>query len=324
MIYLLFLLFFSYKTISQPVDVPISIPPHFMTMTGDRNCTQLHGCNEFSRGGCNQTCVSKEEDGHSLTYEYTFKGEKFQVYGANKIGHGKYNISLDGEFLVQIDQNQTNETLYALQYDSNIISYGTHTIKITGIGQLYGIYKISFWPSVQAIRVNSIQMPPNWTIEYDPFGGIQEYTSNQNLIKSSIIYGSKIWLYGVNNNGHGNLSITINNEVTIVSQKSTVTILDQLLFEKELTDFQSHVQFKTIGGAAYIHCFYYIPHQDQPKAVPVRNPASSTEPILVSPYTFIRNGNHGCPNDGGNECNYDGTGEVPTYEYVFKGSNSKY
>ena len=60
-------------------------------------------------------------------------------------------IKLD--FLIIYDRS-----LYVLQYTSDILPYGEHRIKIAAQEGDSEFYKLTYWPSVNSIRINSTEM----------------------------------------------------------------------------------------------------------------------------------------------------------------------
>ena len=117
-----------------------------MTVNGDKTCSG-EGCP--SSGGsatCPSIPITQCGQSFSLSvngnsFEYTFKGEKLQVYGAYGPTLGKYNIYVDNEFLIEINQQRDTEEKYSHQYTSELLSYGEHTIRAVGVGETFEIYK---------------------------------------------------------------------------------------------------------------------------------------------------------------------------------------
>lgn len=111
---------------------------------------------------CGKTCwynpTNAEQKDDPPTFEYTFKGERYQIYGKYDNDHGKFSLYLDGNFVQNISQYTSGKDIpYALQYTSPILPYGEHKIKVQSVREKIEIYKFAYWQSVHAQRLNS-----NW------------------------------------------------------------------------------------------------------------------------------------------------------------------
>lgn len=178
-----------------PVSIPISIPISSMNVTGIMQCSAVTNCpngpsygttictsNGISMTPCGYSCSLSNADN---SFEYTFRGEKFQVYGTYGPTLGRYNIYVDGQLLIKINQQRSTEEKYAHQYTSDLLTYGDHTIRAIGVGDTFEIYKFTFWPSIKAIRVNFTEftvVDNGWNCETDIFGGFRKYSNKENAI----------------------------------------------------------------------------------------------------------------------------------------------
>ncbi|KAK8867253.1 hypothetical protein M9Y10_010230 [Tritrichomonas musculus] len=93
----------------------------------------------------------------------------------------------------------TDNQLYVHHlYESDVFPYGEHSVSIRSKkpdNQLYEIYKLVFWPSLKARRLNS-----TWNTESDGIGCIRQYSVKEDSVKTGsftkTFSTSKIWLYG--------------------------------------------------------------------------------------------------------------------------------
>ena len=116
----------SNSLLPNPTALPISVPIEAIKLSGDM---------KYEYEECPKETITDTACGmrwwytsnyHSAksSFEYTFKGERFQVYAKWDSTHGTFDVYLDDVKITTIDQfkyaNQTN----ALQYTSDIIPYG--------------------------------------------------------------------------------------------------------------------------------------------------------------------------------------------------------
>ena len=84
----------------------------------------------------------------------------------------------------------TDNQLYVHHlYESDVFPYGEHSVSIRSKkpdNQLYEIYKLVFWPSLKARRLNSTVFDKTdaWNTESDGIGGIRQYSVKENSVKT--------------------------------------------------------------------------------------------------------------------------------------------
>lgn len=199
--------------IEEPLlGLPISIPTSSMTV----NTTS---CQEFSIANCkNEVCMGFCGNISTATaptsFEYTFNGEMFQIYGYHSPDHKSYDIYLDNVYITTINQFNLKNTGYVLDYSSNVYPYGKHTIRAEG-NETFSIHKFAFWPSCKAKRINitSFNLTGNWTAETDDIGGQRSYAQWGSAI-SSIFQANKLWIYGTKATWHRTASFSFGSYVS--------------------------------------------------------------------------------------------------------------
>lgn len=118
-------------TYAQIDTLPISVPIEAMSVTGDTGCINIACPKEtLPEGPCGTRCwYNPKTQKAKPAYEYTFKGERFQVYGTWDKTHGSIAVYVNDTLTTIIDQSQHERELYVLQYTSDILPYGEHKIK---------------------------------------------------------------------------------------------------------------------------------------------------------------------------------------------------
>lgn len=161
----------------SPTPVPISIPITEMTVNGSVSCSTEECPYHDYAPTCGLKCWTDGDE--KASFEYQFKGERFQIYGANNQSCGTYSVFLDGNKIATVNQNSMPFSEKIVQYTSDILPYGIHTIKAASDGNgPFHFYKFSYWPSVEATRFNSTEFDGEWVIESDHIGGLREWVNN--------------------------------------------------------------------------------------------------------------------------------------------------
>ena len=286
-----------YLPIAEPraTPEPVSIPISAMIVSGNNNC-QVEPNHECAEGQYSTPPLTvTTEPCNEMYYQYTFEGEKFDVYGTYGPDFHQYDILLDGERIATVDQYKTERTVYALQYTSYILQNGQHVVRIQGKGQKFEFYKIAYWPSVNAIRVNSTQILPYWNAEDDKFGGIREWANKNNkddVVKETNIECIKLWIIGSKDPNHGILKLTIDDVLYEINTKETPRIDYTVLHDTDYLLPQSHnikLQYGTESGVC-INCIYYLP-----VPTPIPEPLPKAYPVSISVLLMkASNSNYGC------------------------------
>lgn len=313
-----------------PRAIPYSIPVDRMVREGEHSCTtppnsdcQTGQTSESasSKPICGEVCSPSSADG-LLSYSFTFHGEKFQVFGTETTTVGQIEIYLDNSLLATVYTFDNETTHYSLLYTSDSFDYGEHTVKITGKGSSFQFHKIAYWPSVKAIRVNVTDISPQWTREFNDFGGVREYTSDSSKIKSINITLSKLWLFGSRDNGHGNMTLSIGDESFEINTTKNPRVDFDLLFENNPMDLQQYnVRIARKTSAVLFDSLYYYPEEyPQQASYPISVPIN-----VMSKTTNAQCTNTDCPqtttvqsNLCGQNCSSQ-NGQPVSYSYTFRG-----
>ena len=303
-----------------PEAIPISIGLGQMTKSADVQCTE-------------STCPTKDkltEDDYDLnspqlyrcgikchtstgTFDYNFKGVKFGIIGTASSEFFSFTVELDGN---EIDVNPYRETLeeYSLLYVSDDLDDIEHSIKIKGKGQKYELYKLVYWPSLTAKRLNSTDFESHegtWYTQSDGIGGVRQYTakdSTKDTISSTLPF-SKIWVYGTKCSWCGSFDMKVGDYEKNLNLKegSTGQRFDSiLLYESEnFVGDNYSINFETETGAT-INFIYYIEEEiSTPKPTPEVIPISIGLNQMTKSDDFTCSSNT-CPtSDRLNEDDYD-------------------
>lgn len=280
---------------------------------------------------CGETCTTT-----GGSFEYTFKGVKFGIYGVYSTNNGNIDISVDDQKVSSVNLNRQSKEKYSLVYLSNELSYQEHTVKIVGQGsKQFQIYKLVFWPSLKAKRLNISELTRTgaWKYESDKIGGLRAYTEKDSSddTASAKIRFSKVWVYGTKCNWHGKLNLNINQftqEINSNGPYDDETRLDSaLLYESPDLSTSDELQF-SLKETATLNYIYYI--EEPPISTPSADPISirSAKMTKVGEVTC---GQNDCPNINNDLNNYK-PNEESTYncgetcsttsgslEYTFKG-----
>lgn len=316
----------------QPTAPPISVPIELMTITGSYG-TSPNGCpnDKVATKPCGTTAwFNPASHGNNPpTFSYTFKGEKFEVYGKYDNDHGKMRIYLDNQVVAEVDQNtQGPDVSYVSQYTSDILPYGEHTIKVEPMNDDIELYKFAYWPSIHALRVNSTEIKPLWNVESDKIGGLREWANENSHTaekKTRTLHYSKLWVYGSTNNNHGDMMFSINGETRYINQNTTTRHDAVLLYESDYVPLADYtLSFSQHIEDCLLYCIYYLPISP-PTPVPISVPVSQIN-ITGAKKTST---NNLCPNEiidrpcgetaWYNPVNADQSKNKPTFNYKFKG-----
>lgn len=279
----------------EEITYPISIDTRQMYLNGDMDCyknTQTtsnkikniekwgkNNCptNNFdlpSTYNCGYRCVSN--DGN---FRYTFLGEKFAIYGAFDPNYRKFNVSIDNSKNVEVNV-QGNRRDRVIIYVSDTLEYGEHTIDILYTGNKYEIYKLAYWPTMTARRLNSTDFIQNGELktESDTIGGIRQYrdpaTDNMALLPLKC---KKFWLYSFKTNSQATIDISYNGiskRLTLVSQTQREDSV--LIYESEEFDYKNITITLTTNNVLML-CFLYYEEQPQPEVTPIPLSVSLTQ-----------------------------------------------
>ena len=287
--------------------IPLSVGLTQMTFDGSNNCVLRNGNvvdynskPDLKNLGCDYNnldspeayqcgLVCTSQDGN---YSYQFYGVKYAIFGHYDSNYGKFDVELDDIFITEVDESIKNQK-YQLLYESDVFNFKQHTIKIISKNQMYSLYKIVYWPSIKAIRMNSSQIKGDstgWTSETDGIGGVQEYKGGTFTMQLTC---TKFWFYGVTN--------THLNQVTMTSSDGISATLNQrgprnsgvMMYESpELEYATRQLTFSVSKQPIMIYTIYY--EQELPKETPI--------PISIGFLDLERTGSFRC---GGNHLSGD-------------------
>ena len=123
---------------------PISVPFNMMKVTGLQFCSVEFSCSEGKDAtlviNFGQKCASTGD--HLNTFEYTFKGDIFQVNGTCDSQFHIYDVYVDNALFATINQNL--QKVNAHYNISHQLEYEENTIKIKCKGQEFEIYMIVY------------------------------------------------------------------------------------------------------------------------------------------------------------------------------------
>lgn len=94
--------------IPTPEAYPLSVSTRIMKISGTRTCEPYDpdcptsNFESESTYKCGQTCWSDKTD---ISFNYTFKGVQFLVYGNKSVEYNQFDLYLDGKFHCTIDEH---------------------------------------------------------------------------------------------------------------------------------------------------------------------------------------------------------------------------
>lgn len=225
-------------------SIPYSVSIDHMSPTNDFRCPIY-----FLTNNSTSKSLYKEKylkyNNNNASYQYLFKGEKFELFGTFSPNHGKFDLYLDGKKIATINQNKRYKVVCTLQYSSKILLYRQHKIEIKSIGKPFEICHFSFWPSINAFRLNASEMQ----------------ISDSHFLKESIsLKCSKIWIFG-------RISNEYNDQITFLLDGKLKKLINKKIYIKNGCDFQyeandfilsNHKLDFLINGNSSINCIYFL------------------------------------------------------------------
>ena len=322
--------------------VPISIPLGQMTITGDYDCTPNKANITKSQSSCGNKTTNLESSEtfncgyrcwtHSATFRYKFKGVKFAVYGTYDNAHHKLEVHLDGVLYKIINEHITPRKEYALLFTSELLEYKEHDLEIRPHqSNTYELYKIAYWPSKTAKRLNATQFHETgtWRSESDGIGGVRRLTDSGGSASISINC-RKFWLYGVTDVHLSVYQLNYNGNNITIDQHSDARHEEVLLFESP--EFFGLNTTITITLGTLLNSFIYYEELTYPISVEIRqmNPegdidcyeGTSTTSIKIN--SVIKYQSNNCPTTNLDSpstynCGYRCVSNNGNFHYTFKG-----
>ena len=244
-----------------PKDIPVSIDPQSMIVDGPKQCSETVNCpdNTIPDYPCGNKCWST--DNNKVSYEYTFIGVKFQVFGTNAENHRNFSLYIDGEIEATISEKYGtggNRQNYWLLYTSGPLPYGQHTIKVAGVGFLYEISKFAYWVDLNAVRINAsdFQLANTWNKQKDSIGGFRLQTTEAGKELKNRIHCSKFWIIGTGSTA--SLKVSFSGELDETKTLMNDGIAFALIYESPQLSkyYDDDLTLVTQSGGAVINCIY--------------------------------------------------------------------
>lgn len=258
---------------SDTSTVPISVSLAKMKYSGSTNCFKSSGSTTYSISeltnmndvGCTTNVQTAFQCGvrcysSDMNFEYTFKGVKFAVYGTKDPGHGKFDIFLDGNHLIEVNEYKSTREAYTVLYTSDLLQYREHVVKLQAKGETYELYKLVYWPSIRAKRMNCTDFQKTgWQAESDGIDGIREYKSS-NPTATISLYCSRFWFYGLKDDNMGDITIQYGNVTEVVNQYSAQRIEGAIIYESPILNrFQITIHFSSPKTIMISYLYYEEP-----------------------------------------------------------------
>lgn len=258
--------------LSTPEAIPLSIGLEQMNRTKDIKCTR-NSCPNYANMAegsydinsptfyrCGTTCNTSNG-----TFSYEFKGVKFGIIGTFSPDFYSFTVEVDGDSH-KVDTHKSTRTDYSLLYVSGDLEYKIHKIDIKGTGEMFEIYKLVYWPSLHAKRLNSTEFEyrtGTWYTQSDMVGGIRQYATTDSTTETmkTQICASQVWFYGTKCYWCTSLDLTIGKMKTKLHLKQGGSRNDRfdtlLLYENdELEQDCFNITLETAGDATF-NCIYY-------------------------------------------------------------------
>ena len=155
----------SFKKEMKQVEVPIPISVSLLGMVTPIEVETIGGGN--SERGCSSESESYDSQKYKYnwkcwtnkqtdSFEYTFKGTKFGIYGTCKTNQCSFSVSLDQQKIAEVNPKETNQNSETkTAYESKRLEYGTHTIHVQMTSGTIIIHKFVYWPSTYAKRLSA-------------------------------------------------------------------------------------------------------------------------------------------------------------------------
>lgn len=337
-------------------NIPISVALHQMQHVGDATCQNKDNklknkkLDQIGSGdNSNCRCPTDKLDqsnayrcgircwGHA-NYSYTFKGVQFALYGTIDVKDlGKFYVVVDNGPEDEVNEYSSSRQEFAHIYTSNILEYKEHTVKIFTKGDQYELFKLAYWPTLDAKRLNCTDFstsPESWTnkwkTETDGIGGIRKYKADGSaIIKFEC---TRFWIYGLKDNNYPDLHIYYNGKSETVSTHSNPRQQNVLLFESPEFEYSPiTVNLKPSSGDLIIYCIYYeissakapIPISVSLKEMNAQNYDQCSNKNNDKNVNFD-SGFYSCPTsnfdtENAYECGIRCWGTKMSYSYTFKG-----
>ena len=137
---LILVLFSVYQSIRTIDESNLEIPIFIRIGQMNSACT-----NNKSTNNLNTECERKYlKIASNNCFQYTFKGEKFQIYGIKNQMSGKLIIFLDEKQILTINLANYSSENRILLYTSNIFDYGLHIIRCQSENEPIEIYEFAY------------------------------------------------------------------------------------------------------------------------------------------------------------------------------------
>lgn len=174
-----------------------------------------------------------------------------------------------------------------IQFTSDIMPYGEHTIKLANRNEMYEISKIAFWPALKAKKINVgdfTQSNNGWEEQNDEVNGRRIYSKLANAKLSRSVTLSKFWVYGTKCGLHDRIKVKFGGIEEIISENEVFEGNEDykrrrdnvLLYESETLPLSTNnIEISAVSSTAItLGNFYYL---DEPEVPPVSVPVTQME-----------------------------------------------
>lgn len=286
--------------------IPISVTLQTMHPAGTMDCNYNMGSTGVQNVGCNINQGLDESVNHRCgfvcstnygSFEYTFQGVKFALYGFYSPGNFRFDLILDDGSAEEINEYKSTTHNYALIYTSDELNDDSHTVKIKGKGEPFKLYKLAYWPSTIARRVNITDFPlsssNNWLSQSDGIGGKRIYSKDSaSVTAQKTIQCSKYWIVGTKCKWHHKMNVQFNNGEIIEVNEDFHRYDSTIVYTSEFFVLKSgNFKFIVVSTTVTLNCIYCIdedppPASPTPSISPLATPSISSTPIFTKSVLF--------------------------------------
>lgn len=127
------------NALNSLVGQPVSTIRHTMTVMEGQSggIAYVSDADNVWTAGVNNTYANKQRSENDY-YTITFTGIKIELYSMLDPAHGIAAVSIDGGQEAEVDQYRAAEETDVLFWESGLLDYGTHTVKVRVTGKTSG------------------------------------------------------------------------------------------------------------------------------------------------------------------------------------------
>ena len=281
--------------IEEPV--PISVGLYQMDIEGAVNCNYDLSTNPQHINCPNESIDVTSPNSYQCgficwtnygSFKYTFTGVGFDLYGTYSPGFLNFDLIVDNDPAQTVNVYKDTKVEYSLIYSSHIYEYGNHTVIIKGKGHPFELYKLAYWPSLKARRLNITDLTTTgtWKMETDGVGGIRGYSTSSTARATKEITSSRIWLFGTEASWHGSATLNFGVVDTTIYQNiyhgNGISKSGLLLFDSLDIPIATDTLTINTKSTFMIQCLFYIDEPADPFPSLTPSPSISETPIFSS------------------------------------------